>query len=265
MSSKENHEFEVSEEGLDYDILDASYNDATQAFLLKAGLKPGMTVLDANCGTGIMTAWLAKQVGPMGQVFAIDDNEDQLEQTIKQIKHERLDNVETNVLSAHEIDSLHTEFDLIYCRFLLHLIHSPRSVIQNFFEHLKPDGLYIGEEAAMHMAYAYPSSFAWSGYPLTQTSPEDESRDGDIGIKLFYECQQAGFNILDCQMHQPLLWKQEQKAMLIEGVDSFKKTDLAQGMTEEDWQKKYDETLKMINDPQQLIGFYASCQIAAKK
>lgn len=269
MSSKETYEFEVKAGGLEYDILDSNYNPATQAFLIQSGLKPGMTVLDVGCGAGVMTAWLAKQVGPMGQVIALDNSEDQLSHTIERIKREHLDNVETHALSAYELDTLHSEFDLIYCRFLLHHLHSPRRALHVFFDNLKSGGIYVGEEGVMHMAFAYPPSFAWTGYPLTQRTPEEEpegeGRDGDIGIKLFYECQQIGFDILDCQMQQPVLWKKEQKAMLIEGLESFKKTSLAQGMTEEAWQQKYDETLKLINDPHQLIGFYGSCQIAAKK
>src|SRR5689334_20774249 len=36
------------------------------------GLKPGMTVLDAGCGTGESLQWLADEVGPSGKVFGID-------------------------------------------------------------------------------------------------------------------------------------------------------------------------------------------------
>ena len=52
------------------------YNPATQQFLLSNGLRPGMHVLDVACGTGIMTQWLARQVGANGWVHAIDQNEE---------------------------------------------------------------------------------------------------------------------------------------------------------------------------------------------
>lgn len=54
MSSNEKYELEVGDEGLDYDILDASFNPTTQAFILSAGLKPGMRVWKHcnACGQG---------------------------------------------------------------------------------------------------------------------------------------------------------------------------------------------------------------------
>jgi SAM-dependent methyltransferase len=269
MSSKEEYEFEIGEEGLQYDILDTHYNNTTQSFILNAGIKPGMTVLDVGCGAGVMTAWLAKQVGPMGQVFAVDNSEAQLNVTLQRIKKEGLDNVKTEVLSAYEITKLNTEFDLIYCRFLLHHLHSPRRAIQTYFDNLRDGGLYIGEEGIMNMAFSYPPTFAWEGYEMEKTSPSEEKegddRDGDIGAKLFYECQTAGFSINDCRLVQPLLFQKKQKEMLLEGLKAYKKTDIEQGMTEEQWQQKYDETLRLIDDPKQLIAFYGSCQIAAQK
>ena len=39
------------------------YGKESQFFLQKSGLKKGMTVIDIGCGTGLMTKWLAEQVG----------------------------------------------------------------------------------------------------------------------------------------------------------------------------------------------------------
>ena len=38
-----------------------------------------MTVIDIGCGTGLMTKWLAEQVGETGHIIAIDNRENQLE------------------------------------------------------------------------------------------------------------------------------------------------------------------------------------------
>lgn len=40
--------------------------------LLRAGLKPGMSVLDVGCGTGVIAALAAQIVGPTGQICALD-------------------------------------------------------------------------------------------------------------------------------------------------------------------------------------------------
>lgn len=99
--------------------------------------------------------------------------------------------------------------------------------------------------------------------------PEEEvdgqSRDGDIGMKLFYECRKAGFEIINCGLIQPILWKEKQKIKLLEALNAFKQTDLEHGTTEKEWQNKYDETVRFSKDPNQVIGFYGSFQVAGKK
>jgi SAM-dependent methyltransferase len=267
-SKNEKYDFEIGEEGMDYDTLDTFFNPTTQA-LIKNYIKPGMKVLDVGCGTGVMTAWLAKQVGEDGTVTAIDNSEPQLNMTTRRITKENLKNVQTKVLSAYDIGDIGQKFDLIYCRFLLHHLHSPIKTIKLFYENLNSNGIYIGEEGIVSAAFAYPTSFAWQGYMPTLKNPaeikDDEGRDGDFGMKLFYFAKQAGFAVDNCNIMQPMLWKKEHKAGLLKGLIAFKQTELEQGTTEEAWQKKYDETVRLINDDNQVLGFYGSCQIAALK
>jgi SAM-dependent methyltransferase len=269
MSKKETYELEIGDEGLDYDILDVSFNPSTQAFIVEAGLKPGMKVLDVGCGAGVMTSWFAKQVGPQGSVTAIDNSEVQLNVTRKRLQKENISNVKTIVLSAYDISELKEQFDFIYCRFVLHHLHSPRNTIKIFYDNLKPNGIYVGEEGIISAAFAYPASFAWNGYMPDLKDPElekdGENRDGDFGMKLLYYAKKAGFDINNCKIVQPVLWKKEQKKGLLDGLTAYKKTDLEHGTTEEEWQKKYDETVRLINDDSQMIAFYGSCQIAAQK
>jgi SAM-dependent methyltransferase len=43
-----------------------------RALIAGLGLRPGMAVLDAGCGAGLATAWLAEQVAPRGRAIGID-------------------------------------------------------------------------------------------------------------------------------------------------------------------------------------------------
>lgn len=268
---EEKYELEIGEEGLSYDLLDLCFNESTQAFILKAGIKPGMHVLDVGCGGGVMTSWLAKQVGPTGHVTAIDNSKEQLEFARRRVSAQNLTNVDFQVLSAYDIAKLNKNFDLIYCRFVLHHIHSPRKAIQIFYDNLNSKGIYIGEEGMIGSAFAFPPSFAWQGYIPTLVSPEKDKenegkgREGDFGMKLFYYTQMAGFSVSDCHLVRPILWKKEQKKGLLENLKIFKKTDLEQGVTEQEWQQKYDETFRLVEDTNQVIGFYGSCQVAGVK
>lgn len=269
MSNEENYEFEIGDEGLDYASLDSSFNPSTQAFIIKAGIKPGMKVLDIGCGAGAMTEWLATQVGPKGKVIAVDNSHAQLAVTQKRIQRSKLANVETKVLSAYEIDKLEQKFDLIYSRFLLHHLHSPRKAVKQYFNCLSDGGLYIGEEGMMNMAFAYPPSIAWQGYHPQIISPDSEvdgqGRDGDIGMKIFYICKQSGFKIQGCNIVQPVLWQEKQKIMLRDEMQAYKKTELAKGTSEAEWQKKRSELERLSKDDNQILAFYGSFQVAARK
>lgn len=265
----EKYDFEIPEEGLEYDILDTSFNATTKQFILNAGIKPGMKVLDVGSGAGVMTAWLAEQVGSQGMVTAVDNSPEQLNALKKRMKQAGISNVQTKNISAYDISGLKETFDLIYCRFVLHHLHSPRKAIKIFYDNLKPGGLYIGEEGLCNMAFSYPPTFAWEGYEPAIKSPAQETdgvdRDGDFGMKLFYTCRQTDFDILDCKIIQPVLWKKEQKLLLLENLNAYKKTELEQGGNIESWQAKYDETLRAAQDDNQIFAFYGSCQVAAQK
>src|SRR5260370_21130991 len=57
---------------------DEIYGASTRQMMLDAGLCAGMRVLDLACGTGIMSHWIAKQVGPTGTVVGADISRYQL-------------------------------------------------------------------------------------------------------------------------------------------------------------------------------------------
>lgn len=263
----EKYECEVAKGGSQgLDLLDLSFNPTTMSFIKHFAVKPGMKVLDVGCGTGVMSRWFAEQVGTRGKVIAIDNSQNQLEAALNSSKDHK--SIEYKLLSLYDILDLNEKFDLVYCRFVLHHIHSPRKAIQLFFEALNPGGIYVGEEGIISAAFAYPPSFAWTGYEVKFDSEREQDgigRDGDFGMKLFYYSKQAGFDILGCNLVQPVLWEKERKALLLYGLKEFKKTALDQGTTEEEWQKKYKETERLIEDDNQMIAFYGSCQVAAKK
>ena len=265
----EKYECEVSKGGSQgLDLLDLSFNPTTMSFMKNNAIKPGMKVLDVGCGTGVMSRWLAKEVGPTGKVVAIDNSKNQLEAARLASQGSDFENIEYKLLSVYDILDLKEKFDLIYCRFVLHHVHSPRKAIKLFYEALNPGGIYVGEEGLISAGFAYPPSFAWTGYEVQfdQAKEEDgKGRDGDFGMKLYFYSKKAGFDILACQLVQPVLWEKERKALLLYGLKEFKATALEQGMTDAEWQNKYKETERLIEDDNQMIAFSQSCQVAAKK
>jgi ubiquinone/menaquinone biosynthesis C-methylase UbiE len=60
----------------------------------RAGLEPGMKVLDAGCGPGRLTLPAARRVGPTGRVVAIDIQAKMLRQLSQRVQQQGLTNIE---------------------------------------------------------------------------------------------------------------------------------------------------------------------------
>ena len=66
-----------------------------ELLLDRAGVQPGMTVLDAGCGPGRLTIPLAARVGPAGQVLAVDLQTAMLESLSARLESQAIRNVRT--------------------------------------------------------------------------------------------------------------------------------------------------------------------------
>lgn len=258
---KEKYIFTIGQEVLEgSDVVNKSFNSSTKNFLLANGLKPGMRVLDLGCGAGIMTRWIAEQIGSDGAVVGIDSDPQQVEFANTMAEQEHFFNCHFQTLSAYDINEIQHPVDLVYCRFLLHHLNDPDSVIEKIYALLKPNGIFISEEGICSHGFSYPPSDAF------KTVFEDNSMpDKNIGKKLYYKLSRAGFNIQQVHIVQPVLVGKEEKKMLLAGLLSIKESFFASGNTEAQWQHLCEETQKLISNDEQIVGFYASCQVAGVK
>lgn len=265
----ERYDFAITEEGLDYDVLDLSFNPSTQAFIERNGIKPGMRVLDVGSGSGLMTHYLAQQVGQHGQILSIDISDAQLARAKRYCEQQGDKNILFKELSVYDLDKSHGTFDLIYCRFVLHHLHSPREAIGLFYQHLNKGGFYMAEEGIISAAFSYPPSQAWHYNRQEIPHPDDEidgvQRDGEFGMKLVYWMKKNRFNIKDVKLIQPLLTTEHSKKLLLAGHDAYKNTALAQGQTEADWEAQRQELKRLAEDEFTIVGFYQSCQVCGVK
>ena len=266
---EERYDFEITEEGLDYDILDRSFNPTTQAFIERNGIKPGMRVLDVGSGSGLMTHYLSQQVGQQGQVLSVDISAAQLARAKQYCDRQDDKNILFKELSVYDLDKNHETFDLIYCRFVLHHLHSPREAIKLFYDRLNKGGFYIAEEGIISAAFSYPPSKAWHYNRQDIPSPDNDvdgvQRDGDFGMKLVYWMKKSGFKIKDANLIQPLLTTERSKKLLLAGHDAYKNTALAQGQSEADWEEQRQELNRLAEDEFTIVGFYQSCQVCGIK
>lgn len=249
--------------------LDYLYNPTTQHFLHIAGLKSGFSVLDIGCGSGIMTCWMAEQVGDNGLVVGIENDANQLNAAKDRANKLDIKNVKFELCSAYDIEQLKQQFDLVYCRFVLHHLHDPDKIIEKIYQVLKPAGIYAAEEGIVNYAFSYPYSSAWghesSRLPPVWTDVPAEHRDPNVGVKMATKMKRAGFYIKSANIIHPVLLTPEDKQLLLLGLDETKEWYLSEGHTESDWNKFVTETKAIVNNDEQMIGFYGSCQVAGTK
>lgn len=249
--------------------LDYLYNPTTKEFLMSAGLKPGMKVLDIGCGSGVMTCWMAEQVGKQGLVIGIENDNNQLNAANKRASGSNLKNAKFELCSAYDIEQLNQEFDFVYCRFVLHHLHDVNKVIEKIYHVLKPGGIYAAEEGIVNYAFTYPHSDAWGNeevrLPPVWTDYPIGNRDPNVGVKLVTKMKQTGFQVNHAKIMHPVMVTKEEKQLLLLGIEEMKSFFLSEGKSEDEWKIYISQTQAIVDNEEQIAGFYGSCQVAGIK
>ena len=60
-------------------LIDSIFGPSTRELLISSGLRVGWRVADIDCGVGLVSFWIAGQVGSTGSVAAVDASADQIE------------------------------------------------------------------------------------------------------------------------------------------------------------------------------------------
>jgi ubiquinone/menaquinone biosynthesis C-methylase UbiE len=103
-------------------------------------LQPGFSVLDVGCGTGAITAGVAKAVGPNGFVVGIDRDEVLLE--LARTEHGVLPNLQFEYGDATAL-TFHAEFDIVTAARTLQWIAEPALAISKMKQATKPAGVLV--------------------------------------------------------------------------------------------------------------------------
>lgn len=121
--------------------------------IAKLGLKPGMCVLDAGCGTGDALEWLRAEVGPEGAVMGFD-----LATTHARTAHVAAP-LDTLVMQANLLSPplVCKSFDLIWSVNTVNHLHDPVAGVKTLASLLHPDGrMALGQSSLVPDMY-----FAW--------------------------------------------------------------------------------------------------------
>lgn len=119
--------------------------------LLDDNIKPGMKVLDFGCGNGYMTFPLVNLVGENGTVFAVDLQQEMLEQLMRRSKAHHNNNKIVFHQCESEAINLKTTVDAVVCCYVLHEVPNKKVTLGNLFDLLKDNGVFQLIEPPLHV------------------------------------------------------------------------------------------------------------------
>ena len=170
----------------------AFYSDLTEDLLRRAGIAPGMRVLDIGCGPGDVSLLAGALVGASGEVLGIDRSE----VTVDIARRRAAAAGQTWVsFATAEIDALcpTDRFDAIVGRLILMYLPDPAATLRRLRNSVRPGGIVAFQEMAMPLARSVPDGALFRR--CTGWIIETYKRSGfefDMGGKLFAAFRAAG-------------------------------------------------------------------------
>ena len=117
-----------------------------EKLLAAAELGAGQSVLEVGCGPGFFTIPVAKVVGELGIIYAVDVHPAAIARVKERIESGRIRNV-TPILSNASATGLPDQsIDLAFVFGLLHIAGGIEDVISEIYRVLKPDGVLSFEK-----------------------------------------------------------------------------------------------------------------------
>ena len=120
----------------------AYWDDFTVKTLARAGLAPGMRVLDLGCGAGDPALAAASLVGPGGEVVGVDRDAARIELAARRAAGAELTNVEF-IASELRAFEPHGRFDAMTARFILMHLPDPVATLARLTPALAPGGIVV--------------------------------------------------------------------------------------------------------------------------
>ena len=123
---------------------DASRYDSAHSFVWERGRgvvellapAPGERILDLGCGTGHLTAYIAKSGA---EVVGTDSSDDMVRVASQNYPHIRFEVADARSLPFE------CEFDAVFSNAVLHWVRPPEAVVESVWRALKPGGRFVAE------------------------------------------------------------------------------------------------------------------------
>jgi ubiquinone/menaquinone biosynthesis C-methylase UbiE len=125
-------------------LLENPYVEAVagaKTILQRAGIRPGMRVLDAGCGPGRLTVPASMIVGPSGQIVAVDIQGRMLQMLRDRVEEKGLTNVELVLAGLGEGRLATNEFDIALLVTVFGEIPDKVTALREIYQRLRPGGV----------------------------------------------------------------------------------------------------------------------------
>lgn len=134
--------------------------------IARSGFRPGMRVMELGCGSGGYTTFVARAVGPQGEVCALDIQPEmlaQLEAKLRRPAHQDLTNIRLYLGSAYELPFEDDSFDLVYTITVLQEIPDQDRALAEVRRVLKPGGILAVTEFLPDPDYPFAGTVVQAG------------------------------------------------------------------------------------------------------
>jgi ubiquinone/menaquinone biosynthesis C-methylase UbiE len=119
-----------------YDRATGRFNDFRELSVSALGLRPGDTVLDVGCGTGLCFPWIQDRIGPSGRLIAVEPSREMLDQAMQRVAQHGWDNVTPINTAAADLD-VEISLDAVLLCATHDVLRSPRA-LANIFHRVRP-------------------------------------------------------------------------------------------------------------------------------
>jgi len=121
-----------------------------------SGIKPGMTVLELGCGSGVYTIGLARAAGNQGKLYALDMQQamiDRLKRRLAKPEYSEFTNIEARLANAYDLPFTSESIDLVVAVSVLPEIQDKDRALKEIRRILKPDGILAISEILIDPDY----------------------------------------------------------------------------------------------------------------
>jgi SAM-dependent methyltransferase len=168
------------------------FGDLTEEVLRRAGVGPGMSVLDLGCGAGDVSFLAARLVGPTGTVTGVDRSAEAVAVAERRARDAGLANVSFVVQELSEL-TVTAPVDALVGRLVLMYLDDPAAVLRRLLEGVRPGGVVAFQEMDMGAVVCEPECrlFAATADRIVQTFAR-AGLDHRTGLKLARIYRDAG-------------------------------------------------------------------------